>query len=145
MFPNLVERVSQALAEISEVRLAYVFGSQIKGTQRKDSDLDIAVKYAPSLDEMAREHVRREIIVALGEKLGPLGEKADVVDLERASSALAFKVIKEGHCAIAKDAKERVNFEVRIIRRYDDDAPLRALIYKAARGMSFTKRLNHGG
>lgn len=54
------------------------------------------------------------------------------MDLANADPAVAFKAI-QGQLVLARDDAERRLLEVRIARRYDDDAPRRALYRRAAR------------
>ena len=128
----LVERVRRALAGIAGIRVAYLFGSRATGRARADSDLDLAVKHDPSLDPAERLDVELDAVAALTDELGPLGERADVVDLDRASSAVGFRAIRDGRRVVDRDPAERVRLEARIARTYDDDAPRREVIRQAA-------------
>jgi len=130
---EVTQRVGGALAHVEEVRVAWVFGSRIAGTATERSDLDIAVVLPRELDDPARERVRRRIVAALTDAMGALGERADVVDVDCASSAVAFRAIRDGRRAMARSESERVAAEVRIARRYDDDAPRREMFRRAAR------------
>ena len=129
---ELVARVSDALAGIRSVRVAYLFGSRARGTARPDSDLDIAVLYDPLLDANGRETVRRDVIDRLADSIGALGERADVVDLNRAGSAVGFRVIRDGRRLLERDRAERVRLEARIARAYDDERPRRELLRRGA-------------
>lgn len=129
---ELAGAATRALLPIEAVRVAYLFGSRARGTARPDSDLDIAVIYADDAGPEQREILRRQVVAALTDALGSVGERADVVDLERAPSEIAFAAI----CAtrlLARTDAERVRHEVRIARRYDDEAPRRALFRAAAK------------
>jgi predicted nucleotidyltransferase len=121
-----------ALAPIEAVRVAYFFGSRARADARPDSDLDIAVAFAPHADGPSRERTRRAIIAAVTDALGALGERADVVDLEESDSAVAFRAVQTGRLLLARSPGERVRIETRVARRYDDDAPKRALFRRAA-------------
>jgi len=50
-----IEQAAQIVAEWCKekclIRRAHFFGSRVKGTQRCDSDLDIAIELMPNLDE----------------------------------------------------------------------------------------------
>jgi uncharacterized protein len=144
---DLAARIREALAPVQDVRLAYLFGSRARGNARPDSDVDIAVAYARGLElaglERARQSViealtevlgplRRSVIEALTEALGPLGERADVVDLERAGTAVAFRALREGRRVLVRSEPDRITLEASIGRRYDDEAPRRALFRRAA-------------
>ena len=129
---DLAKAMTSALATMDEVRLVYLFGSRANGRARVEIDLDVAVVYRRELDGAARERARRQVVAALTDALGALGERADVVDLDAAGSAVAFRVIRDGRRLIARTERERVAAEVRILRRYDDEAPRRALYRRAA-------------
>jgi hypothetical protein len=85
--------------------------------------------------------MRRRIVTALTDAMGPIGERTDVVDVDRSNSSVAFRAIRDGRRALTRAEAERVAAQVRISRRYDDDAPKRALYRDAARQHAGT----HGG
>lgn len=130
---SLETRLLAALLPLDVVRVAYLFGSRARGNARKDSDLDLSVGYPVGLDARERETARRLIVAALTDALGALGERADVVDLEAADSAVAFNAIRDSRLICARSAAERTRLVTRIGRRYDDDGPKRALFRTAAR------------
>ncbi len=131
---KLVEGVARAVGAVPSVRLAWVFGSRIHGVPRADSDLDVGVVYARGLTGRERELARREVLQRLTDALGHLGEGADVVDLDRAASIVGFNALKHGALALERDGDERLAWVVRAIRKYQDDAPYRALFHEAAFG-----------
>jgi predicted nucleotidyltransferase len=134
---DLAREVSRALLEVPSVWLAYLFGSRASGRARPDSDLDVAILYDRTLDVAGREEARRDVLDALSASLGPLGEHADIVDLERCDSGVAFRAIRNGLLALTRSDLERVRTIVAVARRFDDDAPKRALFRRAAqRAMS---------
>lgn len=130
---QLALAVGRALGSVDEVRQAYVFGSRVSGGASADSDLDVAVRLEPALDDEGCAEAKLRIIAALTDALGALGERADVVDLDRASSEVAFRVIRDGWSALSRDERERVRLEAFIARRYDDEAPRRALLRRGAK------------
>ena len=129
---ELDRRIARALEPVAGVRVAYFFGSRARGAERADSDIDVAVAYDPALDGWGREQARRDVIAALTDALGALGERADVTDLERAFSGVAFAAIARGRCVLARGEDDRVRIEVRVMRRYDDEAPYRERLSRAA-------------
>ena len=112
--------------------MAYLFGSRGKKGARPDSDLDIAIGYAPASSPAARERTRREVMAALADALGRLGERADLLDLARAGSAVGFEAIRTGTVILARSELERIRLEASVARRYDDEAPRRELFRRAA-------------
>jgi len=130
--PPLVSALGVALQPLASLRAVYLFGSRARSAARPDSDLDLGVVYDDSLNAAEREGVRRDVLTKLGAALGRLGESADLVDLHRSDSAVAFRAIHDGALVFARTAFERVAIEVRVARRYDDDAPKRLLFQGAA-------------
>lgn len=124
--------VAKALEPILPIRVAYLFGSRARGTARPDSDVDIAVMLPRDLSDREREEVRRDVVDALTDALGRVGEHVDVVELDRCDSALAFAAIRHGKRLFARTEEERVAAEVSICKRHSDDAPKRALFRAAA-------------
>lgn len=129
---ELVASVATALAGVEELRLAWVFGSRLAGRPRTDSDLDVAVRYDAGLDDAGREAARRRLVAALADALGAVGERADVVDLDRADVAVAFEAVRQGSLALARSEDERVEVVARVARRYDDERGKRELYRRAA-------------
>ncbi len=140
---ELVRRVAAALGPLEAVRVAWLFGSRVAGTSHARSDLDIAVVYARGLDDAGRERARRVIVAALTDALGAIGERADVVDVDRTSSSVAFRAIRDGRRVVVRSERERTVSEVGIMRRYDDEAPRRELFRRSA--VHHAQRLAGGG
>ncbi len=133
MADELAHTLAAVVAAEPAIDVAYLFGSRASGQPRLNSDVDLAVAYARQLDGAAREAARRRLVVALADALGSLGETADIVDLERSGTTVAFRAIHDGRLLIARHAQRRVELEARIARRYDDEAPYRKLFRQAAR------------
>ena len=129
---QLIPRLRRALESVDGVRAAYLFGSRGRDGARPGSDLDIAISYAPTSSPEARERVRRQVMAALVDVLGPLGERADLLDLARAGAAVGFEAIRRGAAILARSELERIRLEASIARRYDDEAPRRQLFRRAA-------------
>lgn len=112
--------------------MGYLFGSHARGTPHEESDLDIGLVLDPALRSDGRHRLCLQVLEDLSAELGELGERADVVDLDRCDSAVAFAAIRDGLPVHATDPRDRLRFEVYAGRRYDDDAPRRALYRRAA-------------
>src|SRR5688572_8525455 len=87
---DLIAAVRAALEPVDDIGVAYVFGSRVAGREHAGSDLDIGVRMQAGLSSAAREAVRRRVVGALTDALGAIGERADLVDLDRADPAVAF-------------------------------------------------------
>jgi predicted nucleotidyltransferase len=129
---DLYAKVAAVLGNCDGVRVAFLFGSTVVGGTWTQSDLDIAVGWEIGFDDERRLDAQLELIDALTGALGQLGEQADLVDIDRASSAVAFRAISEGVCVFASSESERVDAIVNTCRRYDDDAPGRVRFQRAA-------------
>jgi predicted nucleotidyltransferase len=125
--------VAAALQPLHEVRVAYLFGSQSRGRARPDSDLDVALHFGSTVDVDSRGPLLLQIIAALTEKLGPLGERADLLDLDQAGTGVGFRAIRDGKCVLNRDPRDRVQLEAKIARRFDDERPYRELFRRAAK------------
>ena len=126
---ELIDRIRAALDPIEQIRVAYLFGSRIHGRTHPESDVDIALSIARDADAHA---VELRALAALADGLGALGERADLLNLGRCGSGIAFKVLREGRRVLCRDDRERIAIEAWIMRRYDDDAPHRRLFREAA-------------
>lgn len=130
--PALVDKLRAALTASPAVATAWLFGSRARGTPRPDSDVDVAVLFSPTLDPRGRHNATLDMVEALTIALGPLGERVDVLDLADAGSAVAFSAIRDGVCVVDRGDGVRAQTMARIARRYDDDAPRRALLERSA-------------
>lgn len=129
---DLRRGVSSALGPLAAVRAAWLFGSRNADRARPESDLDVAVAYEPTLSLDEREALRRQIVVALSDTLGLVGERADVVDLRDCDPAVGFAAISEGTLVLERDVDERCAIVSYVARRYFDDEPRRRLFRAAA-------------
>jgi predicted nucleotidyltransferase len=111
------------------VRLAYLFGSQASGRMHAESDVDVAVL----LDERLTPDERFAERLALTGELGQIfrTDDADVVILNEAPPLLSFEALRGGVLLYCPDSRERVEFQVRTVREYEDTAPLRRILGEA--------------
>ncbi|NRB25018.1 nucleotidyltransferase domain-containing protein [Shewanella sp.] len=77
--------------KIPNLRLIYLFGSYANGEQHPESDLDIAILPAKTLDNLTRW----EIAQALASEFDI---DVDLIDLSCASTVLCQQVITQGIC-----------------------------------------------
>lgn len=94
------------------VKLAYLYGSYAKGTQKSDSDIDIAVvpEVGVAIDE-----------VRLAADIGRAVEGKEVdtrmIGLGR-SPLLAFNAVRMETPIYVKNEQDRIRFEQQLLRRY---------------------------
>lgn len=106
----------------SEPRVAYglVFGSCARGADHAHSDLDIAVGVSAALGTHD-----------LGDLIGRLeaasGRTVDLVLLNEATMALAYRVFRDGVVVFERDRQARVRREARAVLDYLDFRPIEDL------------------
>jgi predicted nucleotidyltransferase len=76
------------------VRLAVLFGSQVRGTATVGSDVDIAVAFEETLSAIERLDTRIELMTALAKALGT--NDVDVTDLDSVRPKVGANVLKTG-------------------------------------------------
>ena len=111
------------------VQLAYLFGSQATGYTHTESDVDVAVLLDAALTADERFTERLACIGALSHLFGT--DNVDVVILNEAPPLLAYEVLRHGVLVYCAADEERVEFQVRTLRAYEDTAPLRDLLAQA--------------
>lgn len=89
----------------------YRFGSTIRGEERADSDVDLAVLAVAPLDPVARFALQEELAVALRQNV-------DLVDLRRASTVMAMQVVSTGATIFVGDRPEQERFADYVFASY---------------------------
>ena len=83
----------------------YQFGSQVRGTARPASDLDLAV--------LAREPISNELRFDLAQELAvQLHRDVDLLDLRIASTVMKMQVLTTGQCLETRDERAKAEFEM---------------------------------
>ena len=101
----------------------YLFGSVARGDARADSDVDVGILFetAPPATLDAPQFA---LEAALERRLG---RDVQVVALNRASSDLVHRVLRDGRIVLDRDRAARIRFEVKKRNEYFDMAPIRRL------------------
>ncbi|MDZ7750661.1 MAG: nucleotidyltransferase domain-containing protein [Gammaproteobacteria bacterium] len=87
--PEIREQIRAALAAFPELELVIVFGSFAKGTERADSDIDVAVQAPRQLTADQR--------IALMETLAlRFNRPVDLIDLRTVGEPLLGQIVSEG-------------------------------------------------
>ncbi len=94
--PPIPASLRQTLQQQSDLAFAVLVGSRATGTQRPDSDWDIALQWAPTVDAYsalgATETLRRQLAHALQQPETAI----DLIDLRHANLAMRASAAEEG-------------------------------------------------
>jgi predicted nucleotidyltransferase len=129
----VMEAIREILAGDPRVAYALLFGSSARGQARAGSDLDLAIGLARRVELSAIE---------IGELVSRLesaaGKPVDLVILDEAPPAVAYRVFRDGFELMVRDRKALVNRKARAILEYLDFRPIEELcasgVLAAARG-----------
>ena len=113
---ELRDAVGELFAEAG-VQFSYLFGSRARGRATPTSDVDIAVRFVPSMTRRQRQDELLRLGVALELRLE---FPVDLVDLDEAPFRLAGRIATERVVLTGFDEPERVRFETEIVPRYLD-------------------------
>jgi predicted nucleotidyltransferase len=95
----------------------------VSGTQRADSDVDIALLVS---DKVMRGDALQYRLNAMTDLMGILKrDDVDLILLNQASPLLAHRVLSKGKLILERSASARVAFQVRAVNRYLDTQPMR--------------------
>lgn len=133
---DLDSRIAGAAEPIPGIAALAVFGSRARGTERPDSDLDVAVLPAAA-DARSRRRLLADVAVALA-GLAPQG-RVDVVLLDEATDLLRQRVFESGRLLLCRDPEVWRELRVRTMREYGDREWVRNLMMEAQK-----KRLEEG-
>ena len=104
-----------------EVIFAYCFGSVVKGTDNKMSDLDVAIYLDESkIPQSGSFGYQGELILEIEQALQ---RKVDLVILNKAPLYLAHQIISEGILVFSRCNRKRADFHFRTVRDYLDFKP----------------------
>jgi hypothetical protein len=110
------------------IRLGYLFGSRAAGRPSARSDADVAIL----LREGADLHDVGRAVADLEATLGTtLGCPVHVIPLNGASPLLRFEAIRHGRVLFAEDEAERIRFEVRTMKEYEEYCRRQDFYYRA--------------
>ena len=111
--------MAEVLRSAPDVLVGYVFGSEVSGGARPDSDLDVAVLVDGTLSSARRLELLADLQGAVP------GRRTDLVLLDTAPPALAYRVLRDGVAVVVRDEAVRVRHHAETLDRYFDTEPLR--------------------
>lgn len=120
--------ISPEIFASAGVRLAYLFGSRAAGQPAPQSDADVAILLGEPQDLEGICRAVTDLEWAVGRTLGCA---AHVIPLNGASALLCFEAIRHGQVLFAADETERIEFEVRTLREYEEFCSRQGLYYRA--------------
>lgn len=118
------EQVQAVLVNFKDIKFAILFGSLAKGTERTDSDLDIAVLAGEPLSAERRIDLIDALALAIGRPV-------DLVDLRTVGQPLLNQILKYGERVLGTDDQMAALVYRNIVDRADF-VPLRDRILKEA-------------
>lgn len=116
---RIANRVRDTLAKCPELKLVYLFGSQIDGPAGPESDYDFVLLVDDVRQVLA---FRARLTHELGDVLET--DRVDVVILNQAPVELAYAVIAQGRPVYQRDEATRVEYEAEVMGRYGDYLPV---------------------
>ncbi|SRR3989344_4757667 len=105
---EILENIIKEISKLKYVSCIFLFGSQVNGKPRKDSDIDIAV--------LAKNASEKEILKILGYS----NEKIDISIFSRLPVIIQFRILKEGKIIFCRDEKHLRDIKVEVFRKYLD-------------------------
>ena len=134
---GLRRHVQAAVEAEMEVRLVYLFGSQVDGEVGPLSDVDLGLLLAPRAPVAA---IRSRLAHAFSAVVEDI--PVDLVILNRAPIELAYAVIAQGKILYERDRAERIEYEADVMSRYGDYLPyLRAQRQEILEGVGDERRV----
>jgi len=125
----LAERLARFFAERTEVVAAYLFGSAARGEVGPLADVDVAVLIDEGVAAPPGVEGRSRLVSLQIDLAGQLpalagGRRVDVVILNTAPVHIAFPAVTEGILLQGLESRQRVLFEVDLLRRHTDYRPV---------------------
>ena len=90
---------------IPDLIAIYQFGSQVHGTARPDSDIDLAVLALTRTPAERLFHLAQELAIQLGRTV-------DLLDLRSTTTVMRAQIISTGRCLKSHDDQARAEFEI---------------------------------
>lgn len=115
----ILEKNINELVQKYGIKLLYVFGSYAKGSNNKNSDIDIAVLVDDNYKPMYKLNMIGDLTSIFKR------DDIDLVILNGANPVLRHQVIKYGKIIYEESLEEKVIFEAKVLSVYMDMEPFR--------------------
>lgn len=113
------EEIEEILKKHDEIRVAYLYGSIVKGYGRKGSDIDVGLLLR---EDFAADALYPARIAGEIKRRCALAREVDVRILNKRSHRFLHQVIG-GEVIFSRDESERVRFETSVVDAYIDFKP----------------------
>lgn len=125
---NIKPLLQELLAVYPEVKLAILYGSFAKGTERPDSDIDLAVA------KDHRDRLDEEILLSISlEASKRTGREVQLRDLARAEGVFLKEVLTKGDVIYQTDPRVRGELIIRMLDFVEDFLPTVRMIRRRKR------------
>lgn len=128
---EVTDALAGTLSRDAEVAAAWLYGSRARGGAHRRSDVDVAVILRAGVPAAQRWRKRLEHADAVARALGT--DDVDVVLLEEAPAVLGHRIVRDGLLVVDRDPRRRVQVVEEVLRRYLDEAALRAALDEGLR------------
>jgi len=123
---KIAEKISEALKNVEDVVVVYVFGSIVEGKEHSFSDVDVAILFKESsVDRVMKVH---GVLAEL------LGDRVDTLPLNFAPPFIRYLIVKNGVRVLSKDEEARVLFEAKSLSEGLDESFLLLRVKEAVAG-----------
>lgn len=113
--PSALDRIRGLAASAAGLRLLILFGSHARGDAHTRSDWDFGFIASPAFDVAA-------LLAGLVEALD--ADAIDLVDLERASGLLRYRVARDGYTVFEEESRLGERFRLEAVHFWCDAAPI---------------------
>lgn len=113
LLKDAVEKLKEFMSDDQNVYFAFIFGSYVKGKQKKTSDLDIAIYFKNPPGGV-------DLLYLINTLSDLTGKEIDLVILNSASAFLRHQVMKYGIPLVIKDRNVYMRFREKTISDYDE-------------------------
>jgi predicted nucleotidyltransferase len=118
---QMIRGIAETLASLDDrLVAAYLFGSVARGTDRPESDVDVAIL----LQSAPQRELGRGRFSVEGDLERSLGRPVQIVILNTAPPDLVHRVLRDGELLVERDRSARIAFEVRARNEYFDLLPV---------------------
>lgn len=124
----LTMTIKEIFKSNESILVAYLFGSQVRGTANSYSDIDIAVLFDSKTKEGSYMDKQISVMNTLSKVLN---KEVDVVVFNKAPLFLKYHILKEGLKVYEKPDRNEHSFEALAIVQYFDFLPIKQRIEEA--------------